>query len=294
MEEKTSILGIQEIIARSKVQHPCFIVISGKSAGKMYKLTEELSVIGRGTDAQICVEEDGISRRHAQVVRRGEQLVIQDLGSTNGTFFNGEKKPEHVLEDGDKIQIGSTTILKFSYADHVEEEYQVNLYNSATRDAMTGCYNKKFFIDRLATEFAYAQRHKAELSLGMLDIDHFKKVNDTYGHPAGDAILKHFAGLVQQTIRTEDIFCRYGGEEFALILRQTPNPDAFTLAERIRQKLESNVCEHQGRPIPVTCSIGLATFSGGPNVPTAYDFLKAADELLYKAKQSGRNKTMIA
>ncbi len=295
-EEKTSIVSLKQLAAVTQPKgdnHACVIIISGKGAGRLFKLQQGPSVIGRGTDAAIRLEDDGISRRHAQLVLGADgKVVVEDLGSTNGTFINGAKVERHTLADGDKIELGGTAILKFSYADTVEEEYQRNLYDSATRDPLTGAYNKKFFIDRFATEYAYASRHAAILSLCMLDIDHFKKVNDTHGHPAGDAILRHFAAIVASQVRNEDIFCRYGGEEFALILRQTPTKDAFNLCDRIRKAIETRVCSFNGTNIPITCSIGVASLEG-ENYADQQALLKAADDALYKAKQGGRNRVII-
>ena len=292
MEEKTSIVGLHQIMGAPKKeeQFPCLVVISGKAAGKMYKLTQGTSVIGRGTDIEIILEDEGISRRHAQIVKLPDgHVTVEDLGSTNGTFVNGERSPTTVLKDGDKIRIGSTTILKFSYSDRDEEQYQKNLYDSATKDSMTGCYNKKFYSERLVTEFSYSQRHSAPLSLAMLDIDHFKKVNDTHGHPAGDAILRHFAAILLKLVRSEDVVCRYGGEEFAIIYRATPSEEAIRVAERIRKQVENDVCIFLGTAIPVTVSIGIATQSG-THFATSQDFIKRADELLYQAKHAGRNR----
>jgi diguanylate cyclase (GGDEF)-like protein len=183
----------------------------------------------------------------------------------------------------------STTILKFSHADGLEEEFHRNRYESATRDPLTSAYNKKFFVERLSSEPTYAVRHKTELSLAMLDLDHFKKVNDIHGHAGGDAILKHFVALVHGLIRGEDVLGRCGGDEFAIIFRETPAQEALNVAERIRKRLEGSVREHQGRPIPVTCSIGVCTMRG-TNPVSAGDLLKATDELLYQAKQGGRNR----
>ena len=291
----TKVLNIRELVAqataKAKEPIPCFIVISGKSAGRLYKLASELAVIGRGADATIYIDDDSISRFHAQVRKTASGIVVEDLDSTNGTFFNGDKKAAHVLQDGDKIQIGSTTILKFSHADGLEEEFHRNLYESATRDPLTSAYNKKFFVERLSSELTYAVRHKTELSLAMLDLDHFKKVNDIHGHAGGDAILKHFVALVHGLIRGEDVLGRCGGDEFAIIFRETPAQEALNVAERIRKRLEGSVCEHQGRPIPVTCSIGVCT-TRGANPSSAGDLLKATDALLYQAKQAGRNRAI--
>jgi two-component system cell cycle response regulator len=290
-----SLKDLQLASKPASAEHPCIVIISGKMAGRLFKLSPGATVIGRGTDTTIRVEDEGISRRHVQVTLTSEGKVFaEDMGSTNGTIVNNEKTSGRTeLKNGDRIELGSTTILKFSYTDTVEEEYQRNLYDSATRDPMTGAYNKKFFVDRLTTEFAYSSRHTVDLSMCMLDIDFFKKVNDTHGHPAGDAILKHFAALVVGQIRGEDIFCRYGGEEFTLILRQTTSREAFGLADRVRKTLEAKVCTFDGKAIPVTCSIGVATHRGN-RYTSAEQLLKAADEALYKSKQGGRNRVTLA
>ncbi len=294
MEEKTSIVTLDALRNGPQEKFPCLVVLSGQAAGRVFSLREPETVIGRGAEVQVRLEDDGVSRRHAHVVRHPDGTVyVEDLHSTNGTFVNGEKKPTHILQDGDKIRIGSTTILKFSYTDQDEEQYQKNLYDSATKDSMTGCYNKKFFSERLQTEFIYAARQNEPVSLAMLDIDHFKRVNDTYGHPAGDAILRHFAAVVLKSVRTEDLVCRYGGEEFAVIFRKTPTHEAARVAERVRATLEREVHSFQGSRIPVTVSIGIAT-QQGTRFGSAQDFMKRTDELLYQAKQGGRNRVISA
>src|SRR6185436_17210341 len=125
-----------------------------------------------------------------------------------------------VLRDGDKVQIGSTAVLKFSYQDQLEEALQKNLYESATRDGLTRLYNKKFFQEALAKEFAYSSRHHVPMAVVMIDVDHFKKINDTYGHPCGDMVLSKLAQVLLGQVRAEDVVARVGGEEFSLILRQ--------------------------------------------------------------------------
>ena len=164
----------------------------------MYKITAESTVIGRGQQADIQVIDEGISRRHAEIVHEGGQIVIRDLGSTNGTYCNGDKIGEHQLSDGDKIQVGSTTILKFTFHDSLDESFQRQMYESALRDGLTKIFNKKYFLDRLESEFAYAVRHRTPLSLVMFDIDHFKRINDTHGHLAGDYALSTLAKIVRR------------------------------------------------------------------------------------------------
>src|SRR5581483_6850222 len=155
-----------------------------------------------------------------RVLQIGGEVTIEDLKSANGTVVNGEPVgATAALKDGDKIRLGSTTILKFTYHDHLDESFQQQMYDAALRDALTKAFNKKYFLDRLETELAYAKRHAAHLSLLMIDIDHFKQVNDTYGHLAGDFVLSRIARIALGTVRTEDVFARYGGEEFGVICR---------------------------------------------------------------------------
>lgn len=276
---------------REKYQmSPTFLVVSGQSsAGKMFKLRGEM-IIGRTSSADICLDDDGVSRKHAQVrVKQDGTVEVQDLNSTNGTYHNGARIKMHQLKDGDTIQIGSTTILKFSYRDALEEELQKNLYDSATRDALTKAYNKKYFSEAIKREFAHAHRQRTPLTLVMFDIDHFKLINDRHGHPAGDYVLSKLAAAVTDCIRAEDTLARYGGEEFALLLRDAPEKQGFTCAERIRRVIESTEFVTNGQRIPVTSSFGVATFTGD-EFTAPEELLEAADQFLYKAKRSGRNR----
>ncbi|HEY6213433.1 MAG TPA: GGDEF domain-containing protein [Vicinamibacterales bacterium] len=279
-----------------RTEQPYLIVITGRSAGRMFALGQEDVVIGRSSDdAAIVLEDDGVSRKHCRITRQSDGTVqAVDLGSTNGTYFNGVRIDVATLRDGDKIQLGSTTILKFSYQDEVEEQFQKQLYESASRDGLTQSYNKKYFLDRLRHEFAYCWRHRVELSLCMLDLDRFKEVNDTYGHTAGDEALVRLAQIVSDTVRTEDVFARYGGEEFSVILRQIDIENAFTFAERLRRLLEASnivVRDTAGKEcrIRLTASIGVATLHDR-NFATPEELILAADRCLYQAKQAGRNK----
>jgi diguanylate cyclase (GGDEF)-like protein len=269
------------------------IVLAGASVGEMYKLTKRKVVIGRGSQADIHVVDDGISRRHAEIENDGESMLIRDLGSTNGTYCNGERITEHALEDGDKIQVGSTTILKFTFHDSLDESFQRQMYESALRDGLTKVFNKKYFLDRLESEFAYAIRHKSPLSLVMFDIDHFKKINDTHGHLAGDYALATLANVVSGTIRQEDVFARYGGEEFAVICRGVDLVGAVAFGERIRRMVAAQLFVYQDVELKVSVSVGVAAV---PDVGMREhaELIAAADEALYEAKRGGRNRVVAA
>jgi two-component system, cell cycle response regulator len=289
-DEKTSLHQVVNLqVPQNRTQSPCVIVVSGKSQGKMFKVNGDMT-IGRTVNADVYLDDDGVSRKHARIeVRPDGAVQVVDLGSTNGTYSNGERIDVRLLRDGDKIQIGTAIILKFSYQDAIDEALQTNLYESATRDGLTRLYNKKHFHDVLKKEFAYAMRNKVALSLVMFDVDHFKKINDTHGHPAGDYVLGRLAVRVAECIRTEDTLARYGGEEFALVLREIPEDKAIVCGERIRRTVETGDFTYKGTRIPVTVSLGIATFTG-QNYQSADLLIESADKYLYRAKQSGRNR----
>jgi two-component system, cell cycle response regulator len=268
------------------------VVLAGASVGEMYKVEGDKTIIGRGQKAQIRLLDDGISREHAQVVVEGNKIYLQDLGSTNGTFCNGLKVDRKELADGDKILVGSTTILKFTYHDNLDEIFQKQMYESALRDGLTKAFNKKYFTDRLESELTFALRHESPLVLVMFDIDHFKKVNDTHGHQAGDLVLSELSTLLTSALRAEDVFARYGGEEFAVICRGTDLSQAQVVGERMRKAVEKYRFVYEGANIPVTISIGIASLPD-PAIKDATDLVARADKALYQSKHGGRNRVTI-
>jgi two-component system, cell cycle response regulator len=292
-EEKTSVQSVADLLGKARQQNAYLIVISAKSAatiGNMLKLDRPEIVLGRSSDAALQVEDDGISRKHAKLMLGPNGLYqLVDLGSTNGTFLNGIRVNIATLQDGDKIQIGANTVLKFSLQDQLEEQYQRSIYESATRDGLTRIYNKKYFLDTLRKEFAYCVRHRVPLALVMFDVDHFKKVNDTFGHPAGDYVLGRIAQKVAETIRVEDLFARYGGEEFALMLRESDEESAHICAERCRKIVDVTDFTYGGTPIKTAISLGVACLSDS-DFSAPEDLIAMADKYLYRAKKAGRNR----
>jgi len=267
------------------------IVLAGESLGQTFRVDHSEIVIGRAADAAIRLQDDGVSRRHARIVQAGGEPRIEDLDSVNGTLVNGRRVRSAVLRDGDKIQVGSTTILKFTYASELEEDFQQKIQDAVLYDALTKAHNKRHFVHRLETEVAYAKRHGTPLSLLMFDVDHFKQVNDRYGHPAGDYVLATLAKIVRSTIRTEDLFARYGGEEFAVLCRGEIIDNALVLAERLRARIETFVFEQHRHRIPVTVSVGVASWFDQPDSATR--LVADADAALYKAKDAGRNRVVV-
>ncbi|HVR61621.1 MAG TPA: GGDEF domain-containing protein [Polyangia bacterium] len=268
------------------------VVLAGTSVGEMFKIESEQTIIGRGQKAQIRLLDDGISREHAQLVIQGDRVILEDMGSTNGTYCNGLKVDRKELVDGDKILVGSTTILKFTYHDNLDEIFQKQMYESALRDGLTRAFNKKYFTDRLESEFTFSIRHGAPLSLLLFDVDHFKRVNDTHGHQAGDHVLSELSNLMAGSLRVEDVFARYGGEEFGVICRGADGTQGRIVGERMRKAVESTAFTFEGRRIPVTISLGLVVLPD-PGIKDATQLISAADSALYQSKNAGRNRLTI-
>jgi diguanylate cyclase (GGDEF)-like protein len=267
------------------------VVMAGSNVGEMYKLdpAKEQFVIGRGDKADLRLLDDGISRDHARIVKDGDHLVLEDLGSTNGTYCNGDRVTRRALSEGDKILLGSTTILKFSFQDKLDEAFQRQMSESAMRDGLTHAYNKRYFGERTESELQYSLRHDAPLSLILFDIDHFKRINDAHGHQAGDHVLVQLATLAASMLGEDEVFARYGGEEFAIIARGTDLAEAEALSERIRASVEAHPFVFEGQTIPVTISVGVARVPGMA-IATTVDLVARADEALYAAKRAGRNR----
>ncbi len=257
--------------AQSRRDRAYLIVLAGENLGQMFPVRDSETVIGRAADAAVRLKDDGVSRRHAKIVQKGGDVVVEDLNSANGTLVNGQRVAQAVLHDGDKIQVGSTTILKFTYADRLEEDFQQKMYEAALHDGLTRAYTKRYFLDRMPTEIAYARRHSTPLSLLMIDVDHFKKINDTHGHLAGDYVLVVLSQAIATSLRTEDIFARYGGEEFCVLCRGVTLEHAALLAERLRARVETAAFEYQQTPIPVTVSVGVASYVEHPDAGTQLD-----------------------
>src|SRR6478735_9405386 len=268
------------------------VVLAGVSAGEMFKLQTEKTVIGRGPKVGVRLNDEGVSREHCQLVREGEKIILEDLGSTNGTFCNGIRVDRRELSDGDKIMVGSTTILKFTYHDYLDEVFQRQMYESALRDGLTKVFNKKYFTDYLEKEFAFAARHGGPLALIFLDIDFFKKINDTYGHPAGDFVLAELSQMMTTLLRTEDVLARFGGEEFTVLCRGSDLSGAQIVAERIRKAVAERKFSFGGKDIPVTISLGVVAIPES-GITEHHEFLAAADKALYEAKRNGRNQVCV-
>lgn len=270
-------------------KEPAVDILGGPAMGQQVLLAEGEFVFGRSKDANVVVEDEAISRYHFKIKVKDKVATIEDLNSTNGTFVNDRRIKQKVLEVNDKIRISSATVLRFSYVDLIDRNSHERFYEMALYDPVTMAHTKRYFLDRLQHEFSHSGRRNFPLSLIIYDLDFFKKINDTHGHPAGDFILQKVAEATKTVIRTEDIFARYGGEEFVVLMRDAKEDQAVSLAERLRKKIEQADFVFEGKKIPVTLSAGVACFLDS-NFKEPQALVKAADEYLYFSKSNGRNR----
>ena len=270
----------------------CLVMIHGPDLGKKYALAQDSFTIGRDSKNELVLDLDNVSRRHALITTREGQSFVQDLDSTNGTYLNdAEVVSEQPLRSGDYLKVGGA-IFKFLQGGNIETLYHEEIYQLTIMDGLTQINNKRYFLEYLEREMGRCHRYGRALSLIMFDIDHFKKINDTHGHLAGDHVLKELARLVQARIRRDEVFARYGGEEFAVLLPETTLEGATQLAHDVRQRVEDARFVFQNETIPVTVSIGLARLRESHK--TGLDLIKEADERLYDAKRGGRNRVVVA
>ena len=288
-EIKTRVTPYSEPLISVDGVHDCLVVIYAPSTnqlGKRFSLQAGHVRIGRGNENDIVLLSDSVSRRHARIETRAGAYHIVDTHSTNGTYVNDEPIEEQLLERGDQIKIGDT-IMKFLSGADLESQYHETIYRMTITDGLTELHNKRYFVEQLDRELSRAARHERPLTLVICDIDHFKTVNDEFGHLAGDHVLKEVAQLVKGRLRPDDVIARYGGEELAVILPETDLPGGVLIAEELRELIATASFLFEDEDIDVTVSCGVAQLDPSWR---SYDFVKAADEQLYEAKRAGRNR----
>ena len=192
------------------------------------------------------------------------------------------KRVENSLKNANEL-------LKFQ-VDEIKK-LQSDLREQALHDPLTGLYNRRYLSETIEREIAVAKREKKHLSVIVMDLDHFKNINDTFGHQVGDQFLTEFANLIGNRIRKSDTACRYGGEEFLLVLPGTTLEDAAKRADEIRLECAKMNIPHRGRKLKVTTSMGVATYPLHGKKPE--EIVIKADKALYVSKQNGRNRTTI-
>ena len=292
-DEKTAVAAAAEIdqpAPGTGGSDAMLVVLTGPAIGRSYALSEKSVSLGRSEAAGIYIPDPRISREHCRIFREGSTYLVADLGSTNGTFVDSTRVEAPIpLQNGMRIQLGSHSVVKFQRMDALEAAVQRRLNDAVFTDALTGAHNRRYMDLRLAEEFSFARRHLRPLSLLLLDIDHFKAVNDNHGHQAGDDVLRGLSGMLRRFIRREDVLCRYGGEEFLIIARGITQAQGMMFAERVRDVVSRTPMASEKNPLTVTVSIGVATYTQDPD-DTLKTVMGRADQALYRAKNGGRNR----
>jgi diguanylate cyclase (GGDEF)-like protein len=265
------------------------LVLSGPSAGQYRKLPRDGGIIGRETDVDITVNDPGVSRRHALIAREDMgRFVIRDLQSRYGLWVEGEKVDRHVLSDGDRVQLSGETVIRVRYQDAKETEILDRIQEAVIRDPLTGVANRRYFLERLEQEYGYARRHSTPLTVLMIDIDFFKRINDARGHPVGDQVLRGVGRTLHGAVRVEDVVSRYGGDEFAVLSRGYDIDEGERFAHRLLKTMRDKPIRVHEESFPVTLSIGAATYVRG-DPDGIMQLIARADSALYQAKQRGRD-----
>jgi diguanylate cyclase (GGDEF)-like protein len=291
-DEKTRVTQVvQKPVADEGTGNDCLVVIYSPEPGllgKRFVLDRAVLRVGRGADNTVVLEGDSVSRRHARFEKRGNRWHVVDLNSTNGTYLNEQLVVgEQLLNNSDRIKIGPA-ILKFLSGADAEAKYHEEIYRMTIVDGLTQIHNKRYLYEVMDRECTRARRHDRPLSVVMFDIDHFKKINDQFGHLAGDYALRELARVCQDRIRRDETFARYGGEEFTVVLPETPLEGALALAEDLRSRTEQHEFVFQNERIPITISLGCAQLTESDKIAT--DLIQRADDKLYEAKRAGRNR----
>ncbi len=263
---------------------------TGPNMGSRYALGNTPLVIGRGSDSDIRINDHSVSRRHARVQPGAEGHYAVDLQSTNGTFVNDVPATMQKLKDGDYLRVGNC-IYRFLDGGNVEAEYHEEIYRLTIIDALTEIYNKRYLMDFLDRELSRSARYHRPLALILFDIDHFRAINEEYGHLGGDFTLRELSACVRSITRREELFARYGGEEFVLVLPECTLAAAMVVGERVREMVKSHLFQFEGRSFHITISLGVAVTSGEETL-TPTELIRRADDKLYQAKHGGRNRVI--
>jgi diguanylate cyclase (GGDEF)-like protein len=266
-------------------------MIAGPEAGATFSLDREETILGRGGGANVLIDDPSVSRQHARISRDDRaHHFIEDLGSANGTFVDGRRIRRAALSPGDRIQLGRDSVFRFDVFDREEEEIRRRLYQASMLDGLTELPNRRSLAERLAGHIGSVRRAGGDVGLLMIDLDHFKEINDKHGHLAGDTVLRQTAQVGAKIVGAREVFARYGGEEFVVVGR-LDKAEAVALAERLREAIMAMRVDLGGSVVGLTASVGVAVLSECGEADDGTRLLGLADSRLYLAKISGRNRS---
>lgn len=265
------------------------VVLAGDRMGEMFELDPTYTTIGRGLTATVRINDEGISRTHAAVLVEDAVYYLTDAGSTNGTFANGERVDKHPLREGDKIQLGAASVLRFTFHEDSDDDYQRDLYESTLRDRLTGLFSRGYFNNRLESDVAVALRHGKPLALVRFELDRPARLRDA---PDTDLVLRDMARTILEITRSDDLLARCGEDDFSFLCRDVDAIRAGRAAQRIREAIAGREFHVAGGPLRVTLSMGVADLAL-LHEPTAEGLMKAADSALAVARRAGGNRVEI-
>lgn len=276
---------------------PSIVVLIGPPGytGKQWPLTQAETIAGRSVECSIFIDDRSLSRNHCRFILVGHEVAVVDMGSTNKTAVNGMTLlplSPMVLKNNDQIKTGNV-VFKYLERGSLEAMSTQEVHERVAKDVLTGAYTKAELLQRAPELIKRSETLGDPLSVIVFDIDYFKKINDTFGHPGGDYILKELGRVVgTKLVRSQDYFARFGGEEFVILLLGSNSKQAMDVAERIRQTVQSHSFIYEGTQVPVTISLGVAERFSTEKV---WDILfDRADKALYQSKKTGRNKVTLA
>lgn len=272
------------------------LVLSGPCSGLYKKVPDRGGVIGRDPDVEIPILDPGISREHALLERSDKGFRIVDLDSRYGVYVESEQVKSRELADGDRVQLSGETVFRVRYQDERESELLARMQETLTRDALTSVHNRRYFLERLEQEYAYARRHRAALTVMMVDVDYFKRINDEYGHVDGDTVLAHIGQMLRKAVRTEDLVGRYGGDEFVIAARLDEKA-AIAFGQRLSRIIRSRPATIRQETLHLSVSVGVCALTHpqpkDPPAPTMMELVSRADSALYDAKRQGRDRVAV-
>ena len=281
--------GFELFSQESSAGKGCLLQIYPATSGaELIRLSNGRTLIGRDPSCEVPLDDHSVSRIHAAIETSDTGCMLVDMNSTNGTYIDDTLVEESTLLSGGELIRTGNVILKFMSALDEEAQYHAVVHELMTRDSLTNTFNRSYIIPLIEKELSTCRRRTRTLSLILLDIDHFKRINDRFGHLVGDEVLRIFCERIRHELDAGDLLARFGGEEFVIVSRQTSLKDAVGLAERARLSIASAEFQTQAGPLKVSCSMGVSSSDGFIH-ETCDDLLSSADALLYQAKDQGRN-----
>lgn len=293
-DDKTVVAHTSDSVGSANTRSSCPVLLQydGGAAGKRFLLSTSSVIIGRRADrVQVWIDDASVSREHCRVDFHGTKAAVSDLGSLNHTYINDQVVMQGTdLVHGDMLRVGNVRLRYFAHGSADQLLFD-RIYRMAVQDRMLDIFRKDYLIEKLEEDFRASKIAGTPLALVMFDLDKFKGINDTYGHDAGDFILKEMCNFIKPLVSSNDTFGRYGGEEFCIIMPKLSLSEAGLFAEKLRSLIEKSIFDYEGTVIPVTLSLGVAVVTAG--ISTSTDFIKAADAGIYKSKHGGRNRVSL-